>query len=159
MAWFDEINIDNVVIVAAQFGGPIAVIRDRSKPGRTAMKGIGKPVIAIYSATGYLISSFVVSLPTLIPINITHFFIIQYFESYSGTVVSWFDWAGHPTKISYVYKKTERCWFTAYLESISMHLEWDRWIWANTVFVFGNGQCSANKLNKIIFFRKSKIPK
>lgn len=61
MAWINEVNVDNVITVAARFGGPIAVIRDRSKPGTTAVKGIGKPVIAIYSATGYLISSFVVS--------------------------------------------------------------------------------------------------
>lgn len=59
MAWINEVNVDNVIIVAARFGGPIAVVRDRSKPGTTAVKGIGKPVIAIYSATGYLISSFV----------------------------------------------------------------------------------------------------
>lgn len=60
MGWIGDINIDNVVIVAARFGGPIAVVRDRTKPGKIAPKSMGKPVIAIYSAAGNLISSFVV---------------------------------------------------------------------------------------------------
>lgn len=60
MEWIGDINIDNVVIVAARFGGPIAVIRDRTKPGKIATKSMGKPVIGIYSAAGNLISSFVV---------------------------------------------------------------------------------------------------
>jgi len=62
MGWIDDINIDHVVIVAARFGGPIAVIRDRTKPGKIAPKSMGKPVIAIYSAAGNLISSFVVTI-------------------------------------------------------------------------------------------------
>lgn len=61
MQWHREIDIDNVIVVPARFGGPIAAVRDRTKPGRTVLKGIGKPVIAIYSSSGLLISSFVVS--------------------------------------------------------------------------------------------------
>ncbi|XKL65071.1 hypothetical protein PGB90_005157 [Kerria lacca] len=59
MAWQKEVNINNVVIVAARFGGPIAVVRDRTKPDKTVMKKMGKPIIAIYSSAGNLISSFV----------------------------------------------------------------------------------------------------
>lgn len=60
MGWAKEVNFDNAIVVPARYGGPIAVIRDRSKPGRTALKGIGKPIISVYSSSGRRISSFVV---------------------------------------------------------------------------------------------------
>lgn len=60
MKWQNDVNLENSVVIPARFGGPIAVIRDRTKPDRTALKGINKPVIALYSSSGQLISSFVV---------------------------------------------------------------------------------------------------
>lgn len=55
MAWQNEINMENVSVAAAQYGGPIALIRDRKKIVK--VQGIGKPIISIYSASGKNISS------------------------------------------------------------------------------------------------------
>lgn len=57
MAWQNEINMENVSVAVAQYGGPIALIRDRKK--FVKVQGIGKPVISIYSASGKIISSIV----------------------------------------------------------------------------------------------------
>lgn len=60
MKWQNEVNMDNVVAIGAQFGGPIAVIRDKKKFVKVATSG--KPVIAIYSGSGKQISSLIVSI-------------------------------------------------------------------------------------------------
>jgi hypothetical protein len=57
MAWQNEINMENVSVAVAPYGGPVAVIRDRKK--FVKVQGIGKPVISIYSASGKNISSIV----------------------------------------------------------------------------------------------------
>lgn len=80
MGWHGEVNLDNAVIIPARFGGPIAVIRDRVKPGRTALKGIGKPTIAIYSSSGQLISSFVVSSLFIVKLISTYDKIKKHYE-------------------------------------------------------------------------------
>jgi hypothetical protein len=56
MNW--DINFDNICCAAAQYGGPIAVIRDKKKFVR--VQGAGKPTILIYSSSGHLISSVLV---------------------------------------------------------------------------------------------------
>lgn len=55
MAWQNEINMENVSVAVGQYGGPIAIIRDRKK--FVKVQGIGKPIISIYSASGKNISS------------------------------------------------------------------------------------------------------
>lgn len=57
MPWQNEINMDNVFIAAAAYGGPIAVIRDRKK--FVKVQGSSKPIISIYTSSGKLISSIV----------------------------------------------------------------------------------------------------
>lgn len=56
MGW--DLNFDNICLAAAQYGGPIAVIRDKKKFVR--VQGAGKPTILIYSSSGHLISSVLV---------------------------------------------------------------------------------------------------
>lgn len=57
MAWQNEVNLENMSVAAAPYGGPIALIRDRKK--FVKVQGIGKPIISIYSASGKNISSIV----------------------------------------------------------------------------------------------------
>ncbi|XP_069702504.1 vacuolar protein sorting-associated protein 16 homolog [Periplaneta americana] len=57
MGWQNEINIENVSVAVAPYGGPIALIRDRKK--FVKVQGIGKPIVSIYSASGKNISSIV----------------------------------------------------------------------------------------------------
>nr|CAD7406570.1 unnamed protein product [Timema poppensis] len=57
MAWQNEINLDNVVLAAASYGGPIAVVRDRKR--FIKVQTTGKPVISIYTASGRQMSSIV----------------------------------------------------------------------------------------------------
>lgn len=56
MNW--DLNFENICVAAAQYGGPIAVIRDRKKFVR--VQGASKPTILIYSAAGQIISSILV---------------------------------------------------------------------------------------------------
>lgn len=58
MEWHNEVNMENIIAKGAQFGGPIAVIRDKKK--FIKISGSGKPVIAIYSGSGKQLSSLVV---------------------------------------------------------------------------------------------------
>ncbi|XP_049834347.1 vacuolar protein sorting-associated protein 16 homolog [Schistocerca gregaria] len=55
MDWHHEINLDNVLLAAAPYGGPVAVVRDRKKIVK--VQGSTKPIISIYTAAGKLISS------------------------------------------------------------------------------------------------------
>nr|CAD7262013.1 unnamed protein product [Timema shepardi] len=57
MAWQNEINLDNVVLAAASYGGPVAVVRDRKR--FIKVQTTGKPVISIYTASGRQMSSIV----------------------------------------------------------------------------------------------------
>jgi len=57
MAWQNEINMENVIVAVAPYGGPVALIRDRKK--FVKVQGTGKPVISIYSSSGKNISSIV----------------------------------------------------------------------------------------------------
>lgn len=59
MSWNSDVSLNTVTLTCASFGGPIAVMRDRSKIVK--VQGSGKPVIAIYTSSGKLISSLVVS--------------------------------------------------------------------------------------------------
>ncbi|XP_046684103.1 vacuolar protein sorting-associated protein 16 homolog isoform X2 [Homalodisca vitripennis] len=57
MSWQREVSLESSVLTCAPNGGPIAVMRDRSKVVK--IQGSGKPVIAIFSSSGRLISTFV----------------------------------------------------------------------------------------------------
>jgi len=59
MGWVNEINLDHVIISSCPFGGPLAVRRDMKK--LIKVDGSVRPTILIYSASGNLISSIVVS--------------------------------------------------------------------------------------------------
>lgn len=56
MGWQQEVNLNAVTLTCASYGGPVAVMRDRSK--LIKIQGSGKPVISIYTSSGKLISSF-----------------------------------------------------------------------------------------------------
>lgn len=58
MEWPNDLDIDNIVVSAAPYGGPIAVMRDRKK--LIKVQTAGKPIIQIFSAPGYQISSILV---------------------------------------------------------------------------------------------------
>ncbi|KAF5305511.1 hypothetical protein FQA39_LY01602 [Lamprigera yunnana] len=55
MAWHQDINIDQVVVKAAPYGGPIAIRRDETKIVK--VRGTGHQVIEIFSGSGKKISS------------------------------------------------------------------------------------------------------
>lgn len=55
MAWRDEVNLDNLVAAAAQYGGPIAVRRDDKKIVK--VQGSGQPIISLFSSSGIQIAS------------------------------------------------------------------------------------------------------
>ncbi|KAL1140171.1 hypothetical protein AAG570_000103 [Ranatra chinensis] len=57
MEWVGEIKFDTVAFTSTQFGGPIAVTRDKTKVVK--VQGTGKPLITIYTASGTFLSSFV----------------------------------------------------------------------------------------------------
>lgn len=64
MAWRDEVNLENLVTAAAQYGGPVAVRRDEKKIVK--VQGTGQPIISIFSSSGIQIAS--------IKVNIDSFF-------------------------------------------------------------------------------------
>lgn len=53
MGWRNEVNMDNIVMAAAPYGGPIATKRDENK----IVKGSGQPIISIYSGSGKQMAS------------------------------------------------------------------------------------------------------
>lgn len=55
MAWRDEVNLDNLVAAAAQYGGPVAVRRDEKKIVK--VQGSGQPIISLFSSSGIQITS------------------------------------------------------------------------------------------------------
>lgn len=55
MAWRDEINLENLIVAMAQYGGPIAVRRDEKKIVK--VQGSGQPVISLFSSAGKQLSS------------------------------------------------------------------------------------------------------
>ncbi|KAJ8898107.1 hypothetical protein PR048_003467 [Dryococelus australis] len=57
MSWQNEINLDSVVVSAASYGGPVAVVRDRKK--FVKIQGSSKPVISVYTSSGKQLSSVV----------------------------------------------------------------------------------------------------
>ncbi|KAF0772053.1 vacuolar protein sorting-associated protein 16, partial [Aphis craccivora] len=57
MYWCNEIDISTSVVIAAPCGGPVIVIRDRTK--LVSVKTVGKPIISVYTSSGKIISSFV----------------------------------------------------------------------------------------------------
>ncbi|XP_050423280.1 vacuolar protein sorting-associated protein 16 homolog isoform X2 [Adelges cooleyi] len=57
MYWCNEIDINTSVVIAAPCGGPVIVIRDRTK--LVSIKTVGKPIISVYTSSGKIISSFV----------------------------------------------------------------------------------------------------
>ena len=62
MEWSHDIDIDNIVVSAGPYGGPIAIMRDRKKLVKVQVTG--KPLIQIFSSPGNIISSIVVSFNT-----------------------------------------------------------------------------------------------
>lgn len=58
MLWQREVNFETCGLTAAQSGGPIVVLRDRAK--LLKLQGPShKPIVAIYSSSGKLLSSFI----------------------------------------------------------------------------------------------------
>ena len=55
MAWSEQINVQDLKVAVAPFGGMIAVIRDERR--FTPVQTSGKPAILIFSAAGELRSS------------------------------------------------------------------------------------------------------
>lgn len=60
MDWADAFNMENVIVTSCSYGGPLAVRRDPKKIVK--IQGSGKPCISIFSASGQMISTIVVSL-------------------------------------------------------------------------------------------------
>lgn len=58
MGWLADASLDGRMVAAAPFGGPIALTRDRRQIVK--VHGVGKPKVAIYSASGVLLGGFVV---------------------------------------------------------------------------------------------------
>jgi len=58
MYWCNEIDMSTSVVIAAPCGGPVIIIRDRTK--LVSIKTVGKPIISVYTSSGKIISSFVV---------------------------------------------------------------------------------------------------
>lgn len=58
MEWPHNVDIENIVISAAPYGGPIAIVRDRKKLVKVQMAG--KPIILLFSSPGYQMSSILV---------------------------------------------------------------------------------------------------
>lgn len=56
MAWNQEINILNLVVASAPYGGPIAVRRDERK--LVKVQGSGQPTIRIFSGSGKQLTTF-----------------------------------------------------------------------------------------------------
>ncbi|XP_066993326.2 vacuolar protein sorting-associated protein 16 homolog isoform X1 [Anabrus simplex] len=67
MAWQNELNMDNVLLAAAPYGGPVAVIRDSKK--FVKVQGVTKPVISIYTASGRHLSSIVWNSGTIVALG------------------------------------------------------------------------------------------
>uniref|UniRef100_A0A023F2B4 Vacuolar protein sorting-associated protein 16 homolog n=1 Tax=Triatoma infestans TaxID=30076 RepID=A0A023F2B4_TRIIF len=57
MGWPNDINLDSLSLTSSNFGGPLAVMRDRNKVVK--VQGGGKPVISMYSSSGNFISSII----------------------------------------------------------------------------------------------------
>lgn len=55
MEWIDQINLEEMKVTVAPFGGPIAVVRSDSK--FTTVQTSGKPIIFIFSPSGHLKTS------------------------------------------------------------------------------------------------------
>jgi vacuolar protein sorting-associated protein 16 len=79
MHW--DLNFENICCAAAQYGGPIAVIRDRKKFIR--VQGASKPTILIYSAAGQIISSILVCSST----SHSYYLLILSLQWNSGNII------------------------------------------------------------------------
>lgn len=55
-------GLENMIVSGAQYGGPMAVVRDRKQFVR--ITGAAKPVITIYNGVGNVISKILVSILT-----------------------------------------------------------------------------------------------
>nr|CAG4649104.1 EOG090X01BU [Scapholeberis mucronata]SVE93461.1 EOG090X01BU [Scapholeberis mucronata] len=67
MEWIDQINLEEMKVTVAPFGGPIAVVRSDSK--FTTVQTSGKPIIFIFSPSGHLKTSIKWSGGKLVSIN------------------------------------------------------------------------------------------
>lgn len=56
MAWSTDMELEHVSVVAAPYGGPIAIVRD-SKQFVKVAGATTKPVIKIFTAAGFQIST------------------------------------------------------------------------------------------------------
>lgn len=59
MVWSMDEGLGNMIVSGAQYGGPIAVVRDRKQFVRIVTTA--KPVITIYNCVGNIISKILVS--------------------------------------------------------------------------------------------------
>lgn len=60
MNWLMDEGLENMIVSGAQYGGPIAVVRDRKQFVR--IMGAAKPVITLYNGVGTIIAKILVSL-------------------------------------------------------------------------------------------------
>lgn len=66
MNWSMDEGLDNMIVSGAQYGGPIAVVRDRKQFVR--IMGTAKPVITLYNGVGTIISKILVSFMAIQPV-------------------------------------------------------------------------------------------
>ena len=64
MEWPPNTELDNMLISAAYYGGPMAIVRNPNLIVKN-ISGTNKPVIKIFTASGNIISSFTVSVLNL----------------------------------------------------------------------------------------------
>lgn len=55
MEWPDNTDLENMIVSAAAYGGPMAIARDPNK--FTRVYGTSKPIIRIFTASGHLITT------------------------------------------------------------------------------------------------------
>lgn len=60
MEWPPETELEQMIVCAAPYGGPMAIVRDPQK--FTKVTGSSKPIIRIFTASGNIISSITVSI-------------------------------------------------------------------------------------------------
>lgn len=68
MNWSMDDGLENMIVSGAQYGGPMAVVRDRKQFVR--ITGAAKPVITIYNGVGNVISKILVSINHLTALHI-----------------------------------------------------------------------------------------
>lgn len=69
MDWPATINLEQMTVHAASYGGPVALVKDFKQFLKLSGSGSAKPVIRIFNCAGKLISSINVSFSLFLLIN------------------------------------------------------------------------------------------